>query len=260
MKLASMSLMSLQNAISLCIVASTIAACGGSPQQSTESTESSDSTEEVLPDATALQALETGSPSLPDTDAQQTALSATVPDSCSDSKSSVAYQSGEKLGARWVQWMWKHYRCCDRVEKFDDALTILVEKIQQWADAEKGVPQCWHMGIVAGALEAMDSVETQCQDSCSAKGETTGAAAAKTYCDQAIGAGGQLQPPTWTRQPVGICGLAYEMACDAKFLGTTTSYVNGQGACAPYTRDPYSEIWNLTRLQSCDYYRRSSSK
>jgi hypothetical protein len=235
---------------SLCVLASTVAACGDPEVQSTASTE------EALPDAISLQALETESFSLSDLmDTQQTNLSAAVPDFCADSKLQKAFQSGEKLGSLWVKWMWKLFRCCDRVEKFADALMVLVDKLNQKTNSEKGLPRCRHAGIVEGALDEMDGIETQCQTDCYDKGDAAGAVKAKTYCDQAIAASGQLQPPTWTRKSVGTCGLYYELGCDAKFLSVTTKYVNAQSAaCSPYTSAPYHDIWDLSRLKSCDYY------
>jgi hypothetical protein len=246
MKIASVSL---RGVSILCVLASTVAACGDPEAQSTGSTD------EVLPDAMSLQALETESFSASDfTDTAQTNLSSVIPDFCADNDQQKAYQSGEKLGLFWVKWMWKHFRCCDRVERFADALMVLVEKLDQKTNSEKGLPRCRHAGIVEGALEAMNGIETQCQTDCYNKGDAVGAVKAKTYCDQAIAASGQLQPPTWTRKSVGICGLAYEMGCDARFLGVTTSYANAQGlACSPYTSGLYSDIWDRSRLKSCDY-------
>jgi hypothetical protein len=248
--------------VSIAAIASTVAACSAEPVESTESTGSTDSTE-ILPDATALLALETESLPLSDSTTPATAdanPTAEVPDFCADERLQKAFLVGEKRGSRWVQWLWHHFRCCDKIEKFTDALAVLVEKIDERTATEKGVPRCRHAGIVEGVVAEMERLQTQCQADCYAKGESVGAVEAKTYCELAIAAAGQLQPSAWTRQPVGLCGFAYEMGCDAKFLGATTSYVNSQGACAPYTSDPYAEIWKLSRLKTCDYNRRSASK
>ncbi len=246
-------LLSARRLLSLCVIASTVAACGAEPAE-TEFTESA----EGIPDATALLALETESFQLSDSTTGDANSTAPVPQFCTDERLEEAFLSGQQRGARWVHWLWSHFRCCDKVERFTDALTVLVESIDERIANEEGASRCRHAGNVEGVIVGIERLQTRCQDECYTKGESVGAVNATTYCELAIDSAGQLQPSTWTRQPVGLCGFAYEMGCDAKFLGATSSYVNPQGACAPYTSDPYTEKWTLSRLRSCDYNRRGS--
>ena len=254
MKLASLSALGLA---SVCILVCAAAGCSGA------STESTESDAEILPDAAVLAALENGTLSSSDTassDPEATQGTAATPAFCTDGKLPQAFRNGEHLGARWVAWLWHRFRCCDKVEKFTDAMMPLLDTIDQRAATEQGARRCRDAGIEEGTLEQLDSIQAQCQTDCSAQGEAAGAVEAKTYCDDAIAAGGQLQPVAWSRQAVGLCGFAYQLACDASFLGVTTGYVNAQGACEKYASDPYANIWELSRLKGCDYYQRSKIK
>lgn len=238
--------------LSLCVIASTVAACGAEPVESSEFIEG-------VPDATTLLALETGTFSQSDSTTSTTEVAnppTPVPEFCTDEGPQKAFLFGQQRGAHWVEWLWSRLQCCDKVERFTDALAVLVEKIEERTATEEGASRCRHTGIVEGVTAEMERLQTQCEAECYARGESVGAVEAKTYCELAIAADGQLRPSAWTRQPVGLCGFAYEMGCDAKFLGATSSDLNGRGACAPYTSEPYAEIWKLSRIKACDYYRR----
>ncbi len=132
----------------------------------------------------------------------------------------------------------------------------MLEKLNQRASNQTGARYCRLSGIVAGALEAVDSTMAKCQSDCYARGEAVGARKAKTYCDLAIAASGNLNPPAWTRRDGGLCRLAYQTGCDVKFSAAAADYTNNQGKCAPYTSAPYEQIYETSLQKACDYSER----
>ena len=132
----------------------------------------------------------------------------------------------------------------------------VIERIQDLGpekEKDKARKRCRYVGMLEGVFAELDIVQQECVSECFLDGDVVGAIKAKTYCDLVIDAAGELDPVPWIRTPVGTCGLAFEVGCDARFLATTRVYSNDSGECLPYTAKPYFGIWDASRLQSCDY-------
>jgi hypothetical protein len=78
---------------------------------------------------------------------------------------------------------------------------------------------------------------------------------AKLYCELMIENQRQVEIDAWVRRPVAVCGLNYQVGCDATFLASTRSYMNPSGSCLPYTELSYQPSWDRARLRVCEFPR-----
>ncbi len=183
------------------------------------------------------------------------------PAQCTEAKLAKKYQQGVTRGVRVVSKAWKRTGSCALIEAFvDSVLTDFdVEVASDPTTEEKPGKRCRLSGRLDGLFAALDSVQAYCDSKCVADGELIGRIEAIAYCNLVIDAAGAIDPEPWLRLPVGVCGFEFEVSCDAKFLGVTSSYATASGACGPYTQSPYLDIWNRSRLKSCDYYQSAPS-
>jgi hypothetical protein len=184
------------------------------------------------------------------------ASTATTQDQCTPPKLDNKYQLGLKKGMKLVSQKWKHFEFCDQVESFADSVLVDIdaELASTGADEDQLGKRCRHAGFLDGMFAGLDTVQQYCSDQCFMRGNFIGTLEAITYCNVVIDTAGALDPEPWVRSPVSVCGLEFNLACDAEFLRATTSYTNAFGSCTRYTEPPYWDIWNRTRLKSCDYY------
>jgi hypothetical protein len=178
-----------------------------------------------------------------------------LPQPCLAEKYQKAFLHGEKRGRHRVAMAWKKYNDCDQIEAFVDDFVIGIEDLVPEADTDKMRKYCRYSGQVEGTFLELEVVQEQCESKCFMDGDWVGQIQAKAYCDLAMDAEGEIEPSQWVRQPVGICGFQFEVGCDVSFLANTQSYTNGSGACAPYTRAPFFELWDSSRNKSCSYQR-----
>lgn len=181
------------------------------------------------------------------------------PTQCKDEKLEKAFHRGWEAGKRRVAQVWSDFGECGQVDEFVERVIERIQDLVPDREKDKARKRCRYVGMLEGVLDELDVIQQGCVTECFLDGDVVGAIEAKTYCDLIIEAAGELDPAAWIRMPVGTCGVAFEVGCDAQFLATTRAYQNEFGACLPYTTEPYFEIWDVSRLQSCDYQQQSDS-
>lgn len=183
------------------------------------------------------------------------ALAATAepPAQCQGQKLESAFRRGWERGKRRVAVVWGEFGECDQVDEFVERVIERVQDLLPERESDRARKRCRYAGVVAGVFDELDVIQQECVEHCFLNGDVVGAIEGKSYCDLVLDAAGEIDPVPWIRAPVGTCGLAFEVGCDARFLTTTRAYSSDLGACLPYTTEPYFEIWDASRLQSCDY-------
>lgn len=178
---------------------------------------------------------------------------ATPPEQCSAVKLHKAFLRGWHRGRQRVAALWDNYGACDRVDEFVDQLILGVQELLPDKEPDKVRKRCRYVGMIEGVFAELDAIQQGCVTECFTCGDVVGPIEAKAYCDLVIDAQGELEPVPWIRMPVGTCGFSFEIGCDAQFLATSRIYSNESGTCLPYTIAPYYDIWDASRLKSCDY-------
>jgi hypothetical protein len=175
---------------------------------------------------------------------------------CATPALSRAYEQGAKAAIRAVRDLWSEFGKCTRVEAFADRV---VEKFDSWSERTKPDAgprrQCRQAGVSDGTFSELERIQVRCESRCFLTGERVGAIKARLYCELMIENQGQVDIDAWMRKPVAVCGLNYQVGCDATFLSSTRSYANPSGACLPYTEVSYQPIWNHARLRVCEFPR-----
>ncbi len=199
-----------------------------------------------------------GTPAGPNGDSQDASdqQQSVPPALCSDAALEKAFRRGEAVGKLFVQVVWGAFGCCNKVDQFVDRFMTRIQEIAPEIDADRVRRRCRYAGVIEGIFAELEKIQQDCETKCFMDGKFIGIIEAKAYCDLVIDTGGDLDPEPWIRTPVATCGFEFETGCDTAFLGTTQTYANTDGACEPYTRDPYFEVWDRCRLRSCDYSNR----
>ncbi len=179
----------------------------------------------------------------------------TVPEICSQPNLARIYRYQWTVARQAVARIWDtKVNDCDKGEEFAnwviEKIYAMEARIEQDSTEENN---CRIIGLIDGALVGLDIVQEYCGLYCFLSGNVVGTIAAKAYCELAIETNGAINAEQWVRQPVNICGLHFEIACETTFLTDTLSYVNELGACQPYTEGDYLETWDNSREKSCDY-------
>jgi hypothetical protein len=179
---------------------------------------------------------------------------------CASPRLRRAFAEGQARGERHVRGVWRRFGSCGRVDAFADAIMQNLEE-REGGHFDTGLrAQCRSAGVAEGVFAELERIQSTCADRCFLTGERVGALKARAYCERMIETGGELAARAWVRRPVATCGLNYQLGCDAAFLGETREYENELGACLPYTRGEFSQVWTDTRLRVCDYSRRSGCR
>ncbi len=104
-------------------------------------------------------------------------------------------------------------------------------------------------GYIDGLMDVLDRVVDKCVNECNMLGNASGEWSAKMFCRVAWAIG---HPPSFTVRLVNIrgsiCGGAYRLGCESKFVGTTTNM------CPNYTHSPaFSKFYRAAENGSCSY-------
>jgi hypothetical protein len=175
-------------------------------------------------------------------------------DPCAAPARKRAFRVGRALGMARIRSLWRNINDCDQVEAFEVRVVNAISEIEPPAGDTPPIRQCRFAGRIEGVIAQLEHLQAVCSAVCYMDGDLVGHLAAKLYCDLAIDSGGELEAEQWFRQPVNVCGLTYQVACDTRYLGDTKTYSNDLGSCLPYTEEPFWEVWERTRLRCCDYH------
>ena len=110
--------------------------------------------------------------------------------------------------------------------------------------------RCRYAGAMEGIFAELECIQNECWQICFMDGDRVGRIEAKAFCDLVIEAEGNVDAEDWLRGPVDVCGLSYQIGCDAAFLAVPVTYENEFGACVEYIK---LESWDQSRLKACDY-------
>jgi hypothetical protein len=179
-----------------------------------------------------------------------------LPMPCRSSHLQRKFDQGYEKGLRTADRTWRQRGGCGRIEAFSDAIIGRSELQLDRGESQSENRWCKFAGAVEGVYGFIEQQEDACHGECMHTGTVVGTIAAKTYCDLMIDAGGALDPVPWIRRPVGFCGVRFQSLCDVTFGTTSRAYASGTGSCADYTRDPYTHVWDQSRLRACDFHER----
>ncbi|HVK68648.1 MAG TPA: hypothetical protein VM694_29515 [Polyangium sp.] len=176
------------------------------------------------------------------------ALAVFPPARCRQPRERRAFDAGVRSGASLVESAWNAVNDCDQVERFADLVMNNLDSIDIPRESSDYV-LCRVAGIVQGAEEVVDHTWNRCDWECRKEGELMARIGGKLYCDLSISLGGLGLASDIIRLPVRTCGLAFQIGCDAEFIGYTQNYP----MCGQFTRDPFTPVWNQTRNNQCVY-------
>jgi hypothetical protein len=167
------------------------------------------------------------------------------------------YAQGVRLGTDAVRRSWRHFGTCDRVEEFADFFAKRLERLDPSCGRLRGLrAECRQAGVAEGVFAELERLQSKCEDRCFLTGERVGQLRAQKYCELMLAYDGDVAVRAWTRRPVALCGLNYQLGCDAAFLGTARTYSNELGECLPYTQGEYKATFTAARTLLCDYSQR----
>ncbi len=175
-----------------------------------------------------------------------------VPEGCESPRDERAFNVGRAAGASIARQAWRSVNDCDRVERFEDLVISVLERYAP-PPAPTTYSLCRFVGVAAGIVDTLDEVFFGCTDACLLEGEFVGEISAVVYCELSIALNGLSTADAFVRGPVQVCGLSFEIGCDASFLGTAFSYVNPQGMCLPFTEGEFEPVFEQARENQCAY-------
>lgn len=176
------------------------------------------------------------------------ALAVVPPALCSSPRDRRAFHAGVRSGESLIESAWNAVNDCDRIEDFANLVMRNIDDIEIPQESSTYV-LCRVAGIVQGAEAVVDQTWNRCDWECRKEGELIARIGGKMYCDLSISLGGLGLAQDIIRFPVRTCGLAFQIGCDAEFMGYTQNYP----MCGAYTRDPFTPVWHQTRNNQCTY-------
>jgi hypothetical protein len=182
-----------------------------------------------------------------------TTQAADPPPACQDTQGRRGYSAGYLAGTSLTRQAWAGVKDCDRIEEFEGVILDTLDRLRPPTKPSTYF-SCRYAGTVAGMIDQIDPLYKTCTDTCQEEGEIIGKVSAIAYCELAIALGGLPSADAFLRQPVLLCGFAFQTGCDAMFVSASTVYFNDQGSCQPYTVNPFLTVWSQVRTNQCAYW------
>lgn len=182
------------------------------------------------------------------------ANASTTPGATGNRFTEMMYNSGTASGLRITEQAWDAVDDCTEIDRF---VTIVSQTVDQLAPTNPSpFTICRYTGMADGIFEGLDALYGACGDTCFLDGLVAGEFAGQVYCELSIMLGGLSVADDFIRGPVQLCGASFQIGCDSAFIGTTLTYANDFGACAPFTLDTppdglFFDVWDQTRNNQC---------
>lgn len=201
------------------------------------------------------------------------------PVECASGRNLRAYQAGVYTGSALVDQIWTSTAVHEDPDlwyilkqQVDTTIPGIIAGLPGWPDDYDTYVQCRAQGLLEGTTCNMDKINPG--NGCALDGIDWGLISSQIYCDLSVALGGLGAIVPWFLQtPHGLCGDTFESWCGDVFRYVATNaadplqdpeHLTPPGIvapwppepdplCAPYTQDPFDDIFGDSVTVDCEY-------